>query len=613
MEEKKFDPYQFIGFILIALILTWMLYKNGPAEDDPNTKITNTEQVDSQNINNDINSTQSDSQIHQQKVAAYGDLGSLFKVIDQPVVSLKTDRFNLELNPKGGQISKLILNSYENYEDAPLPLISEDNTDFNIKLNTLDGRVLNTHDMYFNPEIRDGADAVQVEMKASLNAQQYISFLYSFPKNGNLFSFSVKTIGMSAILNTNLAPELSWKTDVFRNSRSIDYENRYTEFTFGYEDDRVDYLSLSGNDEETRENIRWISYRQHFFSAILIPEQPIYEANIISIDLSGDQSLNKKYTKSFTTNYKLNTGGDLNTNLKFYYGPTDYKALKKLEGDLETSIPMGWGIFGWINRVLFLPLFEFLSSFLSYGIAIIVMTIIVRLAMSPVTYKSYVSQIKMKILRPDIEVINNKFKDDAVKRQQETMSLYSRAGANPMSGCVPALLQLPVFYALFSFFPVAFVLRDKSFLWADDLSSYDSILDLGFSIPFYGDHVSLFPILASIAIFFYTQMTTGQQAMPQQPGMPNMKIIIYLMPLMMLFFFNNYASGLSLYYFVSNLLTIFLMLVIKNYIIDDTKILAKIEENKKKPKKAGGFSARLQKAMEEAEKQKNAGKGGRRK
>ena len=611
MEEKKFDPYQFIGFILIALILTWMLYKNGPAEDDPNTKITNTEQVDSQNINNDINSTQSDSLIQQQKVAAYGDLGSLFKAIDQPVVSLKTDRFNLELNPKGGQISKLILNSYENYEDAPLPLISEDNTDFNIKLNTLDGRVLNTHDMYFNAVTRDGADAVQVEMKASLNAQQYISFLYSFPKNGNLFSFSVKTFGMSAILNTNLAPELSWKTDVFRNSRSIDYENRYTEFTFGYEDDRVDYLSLSGNDEETRENIRWISYRQHFFSAILIPEQPIYEANIISIDLSGDQSLNKKYTKSFTTNYKLNTGGDLNTNLKFYYGPTDYKSLKKLEGDLETSIPMGWGIFGWINRVLFLPLFEFLSSFLSYGIAIIVMTIIVRLAMSPVTYKSYVSQIKMKILRPDIEVINNKFKDDAVKRQQETMSLYSRAGANPMSGCVPALLQLPVFYALFSFFPVAFVLRDKSFLWADDLSSYDSILDLGFSIPFYGDHVSLFPILASIAIFFYTQMTTGQQAMPQQPGMPNMKIIIYLMPLMMLFFFNNYASGLSLYYFVSNLLTIFLMLVIKNYIIDDTKILAKIEENKKKPKKAGGFSARLQKAMEEAEKQKNAGKGRR--
>ena len=609
MEEKKFDPYQFIGFILIAVILTWMLYRNGPADEEVTTESSNTEQIVPQSTNTVATPIQNDSLIQQQKVAAYGDLGSLFAAADQSIVSLETEQMTLELNPKGGQISKLTLNAYQNYEDAPLPLISDGNTDFNIQLNTLDGRVLNTREMYFTPTTTDGADVIQVEMKASLNAQQYISFLYSFPKEGHLFSFSIKTVGMRTLLNTTAAPVLSWKTDVFRNSRSIDYENRYTEFTFGYEDDRVDYLSLSGNDEETRQDIRWISYRQHFFSAILIPEQSIAEAKITSADRSGEESLEEKYTKSFATNYALNTGGDLNANLKFYYGPTDYKALKQLEGDLETSIPMGWGIFGWINRMIFLPLFEFLSSFLSYGIAIIVMTIIVRLAMSPVTYKSYVSQIKMKVLRPDIEVINNKYKDDAVKRQQETMSLYSRAGANPMSGCVPALLQLPVFYALFSFFPVAFVLRDKSFLWADDLSSYDSVLDLGFTIPFYGDHISLFPILASVAIFFYTRMTTGQQPMPQQPGMPNMKIIIYLMPLMMLFFFNNYASGLSLYYFVSNLLTIFLMLVIKNYIIDDTKIHAKIEENKKKPKKAGGFSARLQKAMEEAEKQKKAGKG----
>ena len=183
------------------------------------------------------------------------------------------------------------------------------------------------------------------------------------------------------------------------------------------------------------------------------------------------------------------------------------------------------------------------------------------------------------------------------------MALYGKAGANPMAGCLPALLQLPVFYALFSFFPVAFALRQKSFLWADDLSSYDSVLSLPFSIPFYGDHVSLFPILASIAIFIYTMMTAGQQQAPQQPGMPNMKIIMYLMPLMMLFFFNNYASGLSLYYFISNLLTIALMLVIKNFIVDENKIHLQLEENKKKPKKAGGFTARLQKAMEEAEKQ----------
>ena len=608
MEERKFDPYQFIGFILIALILTWMLYRNGTSEANPTAQNPATEAATEQPNTVLQSPAVSDSLLQQQKVEAYGDLGALFRPNTEGSVRIKTNEMTLELDPKGGQISKLLLNAYENYEDLPVPLINEGNTEFNIQLNTLDGRILNTREMYFLPMINEGTDAIQVEMRASLAAEQYLSFLYTFPKEGHLFSFSVRTVGMRALLNTASAPELYWKTDVFRNSRSIDYENRYTEFTFGYEADRVDYLSLSGNDEETRQDLRWISYRQHFFSAILIPESPINEAKLISEDRSGEEALAERFTKTFTTDYKLTTGGELNTNLKFYYGPTDYKALKELEGDLEASIPMGWGIFGWINRVLFLPLFGFLSSFLSYGIAIIVMTIIVRLAMSPVTYKSYVSQIKMKVLRPDIEIINNKYKDDAVKRQQETMSLYSRAGANPMSGCVPALLQLPIFYALFSFFPVAFVLRDKSFLWADDLSSYDSVLDLGFTIPFYGDHVSLFPILASVAIFFYTRMTTGQQPMPQQPGMPNMKIIIYLMPLMMLFFFNNYASGLSLYYFVSNLLTIILMLVIKNYIIDDTKIHAQIEENKKKPKKAGGFSARLQKAMEEAEKQKNSRK-----
>ena len=608
MEERKFDPYQFIGFILIALILTWMLYRNDPSEANSNNQTPSAGQVAEQTNSVTPSPVVNDSLLQQQKVKAFGDLGALFQPSSEPLVNINTSELTLELSPKGGQITKLLLNAYENYEDLPLPMIAEGNSDFNIQLTTLDGRLLNTREMYFKPNLNEKEETIEVEMSARITPDQYISFLYTFPKEGHLFSFQIRTQGMRSILNTAIEPQLNWKTDVFRNSRSIDYENRYTEFTFGYEGDRVDYLSLSGTDQETRQDLRWISYRQHFFSAILIPESPISEAKLASEDRSGEENLEERFTKTFTTTYNLRSGGELNTNLKFYYGPTDYKALKNLEGDLEASIPMGWGIFGWINRVIFLPLFGFLSSFLSYGIAIIVMTIIVRLAMSPVTYKSYVSQIKMKVLRPDIEIINNKYKDDAVKKQQETMSLYSRAGANPMSGCVPALIQLPVFYALFSFFPVAFVLRDKSFLWADDLSSYDSVLDLGFSIPFYGDHVSLFPILASVAIFFYTKMTTGQQPMPQQPGMPNMKIIIYLMPLMMLFFFNNYASGLSLYYFVSNLLTIVLMLVIKNYIIDDTKIHAQIEENKKKPKKAGGFSARLQKAMEEAEKQKKAKK-----
>ena len=608
MEEKKFDPYQFIGFILIALILTWMLYRNGPTEEQKSESKTITEQ-DITSPSSPEESETSAAFIQQQKVESFGDLGTLFKSNSVENVSISTENISYEVQSKGAQIVVLQLDKFENFADNPLRLISESNSDFNVKLSTLDGRVLNTRDIFFTPTLIDQTDSYKLLMTASFSTRQSIVFEYVFPKQGYLYTVNLKTEGMQTLLNSSILPNFSWKTDAFRNSRSIDYENRYTEYTFGYEEDRVDYLSLNGEDKESRDGIRWISYRQHFFSSILIPSTPIASAELTSIDLASEENLEEKFTKTFKTSYSLGlTNGNLNTQLTFYNGPTDYDSLKALDGDLETSIPMGWGIFGWINRVIFLPLFGFLSSFLSFGIAIIVMTVIVRLAMSPVTYKSYVSQIKMKVLRPDIEIINNKYKDDAVKRQQETMSLYSRAGANPMSGCVPALLQLPIFYALFSFFPVAFVLRDKSFLWADDLSSYDSVYDLGFSIPFYGDHISLFPILASIAIFFYTQMTTGQQAMPQQPGMPNMKIIMYLMPLMMLFFFNNYASGLSLYYFVSNLLTIILMLVIKNYIVNDQKILSKIEENKKKPKKAGGFSSRLQKAMEQAEKQKKAGR-----
>jgi YidC/Oxa1 family membrane protein insertase len=232
------------------------------------------------------------------------------------------------------------------------------------------------------------------------------------------------------------------------------------------------------------------------------------------------------------------------------------------------------------------------------------LTIIVRLVLSPVLYKSYVSQAKMRVLRPEITALNEKYKNDATKRQQETMKLYSKAGASPMAGCIPALIQMPVFFALFYFFPIAYEMRGKSFLWAEDLSSYDMIAELPFSIPFYGDHVSLFPLLASIAIFFYTQMTAGQQMQPSQPGMPNMKYIMYLMPVMMLFFFNNYASGFSLYYFVSNVLMIGIMLVIKNVIIDQDKIHAQIEENKKKPKKQNRFQRKMSELMEEAERQK---------
>ena len=605
MEEKRFDPYQFIGFILIALILTWMLYNNNPenypAEKD---KVTNVEPdgnkkeiIDSEtNKNSFINSSD--------------DLANLFKKPSVDYEKIQNKKIELEVSTKGANIFKLRLKEFDNYEKSPLFLINEDNSDFNVEIFLSDGRILNTSEMYFIPQKENRDNNQVLTLKSKISENQYISFVYSLSKESYFVDFNIKTQGVSNIISSKNPPKVTWKTNAFRNSKSIDYENRYTELTYGYESDKVDYLSLSGDDEELVEEVRWVSYRQHFFSSIIVPNNPFNKILIKSNDLAADKSLKEKYTKSFESEFYLdNKKGDLDSDFKFYFGPSDYQTLKNFKGDLEASIPLGWGIFGWINRFVFLPLFGFLSSFLPHGISIIIMTIIVRLAMSPVTYKSYVSQIKMKVLRPEVEEIAAKYKNDAVKKQQETMSLYTRAGANPLSGCVPALIQLPVFYALFTFFPVAFVLRQKSFLWADDLSSYDSIYDLPFNIPFYGDHISLFPILASIAIFFYTKMTTGQQPMPQQPGMPNMKVIMYLMPLMMLFFFNNYSSGLSLYYFVSNLLTIILMLVIKNYIIDNDKILEKIEENKNKPRKPGGFASRLQKAMEEAEKQKKSRKG----
>ena len=606
MEERKFDPYQFIGFVLIAMILTWMLYVNKPEEGvnqafEPEKTEVATQPKESPTIQ--LNDSL-------QKVNLQSTFGIFSNwMTDQGAATqiLENKDLLIKVSPKGGLITLVRLKNYTDYLDQPLELVKEGNSQFNVKFTTKDGRRLNTKDFYFTPQLSSKNGKQTLSLKAAIAPNQYLEFVYAIDAERFLVDFTIQSSGIAPLLDSSEPAILSWETNAYRNSKSIDYEGRYTELTYGYDGDKIDYLSLSGSDEDSPEEVRWVSFRQHFFSAILIPDKPVDQLTVNTDNLADDRSLDEVFTKKFGVKIPLTyQSGEFGSRFEYYFGTTDYQTLKSYDRDLESSIPLGWGIFGWLNRFIFLPLFGFLSSFLPHGIAIILMTIIVRLAMSPVTYRSYVSQIKMKVLRPEIEELNKKYKDNAVKRQQETMSLYNRAGANPMAGCIPALLQLPVFYALFTFFPVAFELRKKSFLWADDLSSYDSILDLGFNIPFYGDHVSLFPILASIAIFFYTQMTTGQQAMPQQPGMPNMKIIMYLMPLMMLFFFNNYASGLSLYYFVSNLLTIFLMLVIKNYIIDDQKIHAQIEENKKKPKKVGGFSARLQKAMEQAEKQKKA-------
>ena len=521
----------------------------------------------------------------------------------EEIIVLENSNILLEVSTKGAEIKKLLLKDFKNYNEDPLFLIDKNKSIFSFNIPVGRNSNINSQDLNYTAEIID--ENSSVKLKAQIDSRSELELSFFLEDNSSIVDFELDIIDNTNSNYENV--ELIWGRDSFRNSKSIDYENRYTALSYGFENNKDSYLSVAGTTNKVIDNVNWVSFREHFFSSILILNNESNQVEISSEDLSGNDALDKKFTKRFLANIPLSLDSNNQLSFSMYYGPTDYETLKEYNLNLENSVPIGWGIFGWLNRFIFFPLFSFLTNYFSYGISIILMTIIVKVAISPLTYKSYLSQIKMKILKPELEIINEKFGDDPMKKQQETMNLYTKSGANPMSGCLPALLQMPIFFALFTFFPVAFSLRQKSFLWADDLSSYDSILDLGFYIPLYGDHISLFPILASVAIFFYTKMTTGQQMMsPSQTGGVNMKVIMYMMPIMMLFFFNNYASGLSLYYFISNVLTIILMLVIKNFIIDDQKVLSEIEENKKKPLKVGGFRARLQKALEEAEKQKKS-------
>lgn len=620
MEEKKLDVNSLIGFGLIFVILIYMFYINQPTEAElAAKKIAETEAAaqassDAEQalnpgsslsgmpaVSNDISPTDSTA------VEAYGaSVGAFAATKIIPGSSrLENTLLALEVAHKGGQLVLAENKKYKTYDSVPVYLIKDGNALFNISFTTQDNRLLETKDLYFEPSLRSENGKEVLTMKAKVSEKEYLMFVYALRADEYMVDFTIKSIGLSAVFNQTKQPSLDWQLKTIRHSKSVQYENRYTRLNYKFEGDKLDKLSDSSDDDAQENEVAWVSYRQHFFSSILAVDPVLKQANFSSTNLIEEESKTAAYTKIYRTEAPLEySAGELDYRMNWYLGPTDVAQLAKYETlGLEDSIPFGWGIFGWINRYVFTPAYTFLSGMLPYGIAIIVMTILVRLLMSPVTYKSYLSQAKMKVLKPEITEINEKFKDNAMKKQQETMKLYNKAGVNPMSGCLPALLQMPIFYALFMFFPTSFALRQKSFLWADDLSSYDTIFELPFNIPFYGDHVSLFPILASVAIFFYMMMTTGQN-MPTQPGMPNMKFILYLSPVMMLIFFNSYASGLSLYYFVSNLITIFIMLAIKNFILDDEKIHARIQANKEKPKKEGKFQAKMREIMEQAEAQK---------
>ncbi|WP_315153829.1 membrane protein insertase YidC [Capnocytophaga leadbetteri] len=602
MEEKKFDVKSIIGFVLIFILLLWVMNNNRPTQEELAKR--KAEQEQAAKANNPQNNT---------ATAATADLGAFAYSNAQPtakdgVTVIENKDVKLTINNKGGDLKEVLLKQFKTYESMPVYLIKDKNAIFALNFKTTQGQELNTQQLYFEPSLsqKDGKQLLSMKVKTGENS--YLEYVYTLPAEGYMVDVAVRSQGLSGVLNSQNPIELVWGLKARRMEKSVTYENRYTQSAIRYADDKINRMSQGGNSGTKEEQVSWVAYKQHLFTSVLISDSAFANGDFLSYNIANEESKDVKYTKNLKSTFPLKTkGGELSESLHFYFGPSDYNVLKQYNDKYELTelIPLGWGIFGWLNKWLFIPLYNFLANYFSVGLVIILMTIIVRLLLSPIVYKSYVSQAKMKVLRPEIEEINKKY-EEPMKRQQETMALYSKAGVNPMSGCIPALLQLPVFLALFNFFPTEFGLRQKSFLWAEDLSSYDAIFELPFSIPFYGSHVSLFPLLASVAIFIYSMMTMAQTVQPQQPGMPNMKFLIYLSPVMMLFFFNNYASGLSLYYFVSNLLTILIMLAIKHWILDEKKIHAQIQENKMKPKKESKFQAKMREMMEQAEAQKKA-------
>lgn len=592
MEEKRTSPLNIVGLLLMSILFVWYMYTFSPDEvsENQNNEVVSSE-ISSSKSNENLFVTEKNY-----NVEIYNDK-------EEKIINIENELISFDVTSHGGLIQNLLIKDELNYNKQPLYLVNGDNNKLNIIFTKKSGELIQSKFLKFDSEVNNSNISSEIILRAKISSNGNIDFKYVLPKDGYRFRFEIRINDVDQVLDKSVPIDFSWEMNSLRNSKSAQYEDRYT--FMSYKNDKNKFNSLWYSESENLKEIFWISYTQHFFSSILIPNKPLIDNEISWKSISGDDIEDSKFLKFFKTDSKIFYDGNMfDLVFDWYMGPTDFSILKTYDENLEESISFGWGVFGWINKNIFFPLFGFLTNYFSHGIAIILLTIIIRLVISPVLYKSYVSQAKMRILRPDISKINERFKNDAVKRQQETMKMYSRAGASPLSGCLPAFFSSFLFIPLFYFFPIAFELRGKSFLWADDLSSYDVIANLPFTIPFYGNHISLFPLLASIAIFFYSRFTAGQQMQPSQPGMPNMKFIIYLMPVMLLFFFNNYSSGFSLYYFVSNLLMISIFLFIQNFIIDQDKILAKIEENRKKPKKQSRFQMKMEELMKKAEEQK---------
>ncbi|WLD22850.1 membrane protein insertase YidC [Flavobacterium dauae] len=618
MEEKKLDKSSLIGMALITVLLVWMMSGNmfSDKKDDKTKETAKTETAAKTSIDQLAATAQNDTLAHEQlksELGAFAYGATLPSVANAKDVEVDNGVLKIVFSSKGGYIKEATVNNQKRIssknEDL-VKIIANNNSKLDLKIATKDNRVLNTKNLLFEPTLTKEGENTVVSMKLKTSETAYLEYRYVLKPNDYMLDLSIKSVGLSSVLNTATPAELAWQLKATRNEKSNTYENRYAEIVYEYDGGKDDYLNPAKTTTEDAKEVTYVAFKQHLFTSVLLTETPIKTAKLSQENLVKEEN-DDAYLKDFEAVLPLEyKGGELTYNMNLYMGPTDYNVLNKYDKNLDEIVPLGWGIFGWLNKLIIIPLFTLLTNLIPHGIAIVLFTVVIRLIMSPVQYKSYVSQAKMKLIRPEVTEINEKYAKDPMKKQQETMKLYNKAGVNPMAGCIPMFIQLPVFYALFSFFPSAFDLRQKAFLWADDLSSYDSVFTLPFKIPFYGNHVALFPILAALATFVYMKMTTGDQAAmtPQQEGMPDMsklmKVMIYISPVMMLFFFNNYASGLSLYYFISNLITIGIMYVIKNKIVTEDKVKTIIETNKSKEKPKSKFQRKMDELMEQAQQQK---------
>lgn len=549
-------------------------------------------QMPAQNVPDSSTAIPNDSVIASQERQQFGDFYQAAKGTEQ-ILTLENSKIKVEVSSLGGRIHAIELKDYKSWEGKPVRLFSSDSSVFSLTLSA-QNRIINTSELFFQASGSTG-NKKSVTMRLPAGDNKYIEYVYSLEEDSYLVDYKINVVGLQDIISQNAGYiNLDWKDQLAREEQSLESERQASTVYYRFAEEDVDFISYTKDEKQSlKTKVKWISFKQHFFNVTLIAENS-FDSPVVETYTDKDKNYVKSMSASFALPYERKQVQSYN--MRFYAGPNHYQTLKKIDDlNLEKLIPLGWGIFGWVNKYLVIPTFNFLNSFdINYGIIILLLTILVRIILLPLTYGSFKSQAKMKVLQPEMAEINEKFKDDAMKKQQEVMSLYKKAGVNPLGGCIPGLLQLPILIAMFRFFPASIELRQEPFLWAHDLSTYDSILNLPFNIPFYGAHVSLFTLLMTVSTLIYTRMNMQMSTAMN----PQMKWMMYLMPILFLGFFNNYSAGLSYYYFLSNIFGFGQQYLFKAF-IDEDAIHRQIQENKKKPVKKSGFQARLEQMAKE--------------